>query len=168
VRKELDGRSLDAGPHTIARHLERHHGLRVSPTTAHWCLAREAVLSFGERHDDGSLGTAGCIQRSIIIVWPRRMDVPAAFRRARAAHGAPAATLAGNGLVFTTRLLPPGAGNALEQEPARLGTTRKNGRHAATTVLFISTGPAHDDARLQEGAPRAGGSLFTCHATYIA
>ena len=55
-------------------------------------------------------------------------DVVAAFRAACAAHGAPAATLTDNGLVFTTRLLPSSPANALEQELAALGVTRKNGK----------------------------------------
>ena len=55
-------------------------------------------------------------------------DVVGAFRAACAAHGAPAATLTGNGLVFTTRLLPSGGAGALEQELAALGVTRKNGK----------------------------------------
>jgi hypothetical protein len=56
------------------------------------------------------------------------LDVVAAFRAACAAHGAPAATLTDNGLVFTTRLLPSSPGNALEQELAARGVTRKNGK----------------------------------------
>jgi transposase InsO family protein len=55
-------------------------------------------------------------------------DVVTAFRAACAAHGAPAATLTDNGLVFTTRLLPSGPSNALEQELASRGVTRKNGK----------------------------------------
>jgi transposase InsO family protein len=45
LRKELDGQGLDAGPHTIAWHLERHHGLRVSPATVHRYLARAGLVS---------------------------------------------------------------------------------------------------------------------------
>ena len=43
LRKELDGQGLDAGAHTIAWHLERHHGLRVSPATVHRYLARAGL-----------------------------------------------------------------------------------------------------------------------------
>jgi hypothetical protein len=31
LRKELAGQGLDAGPHTIAWHLQRHHQVRLSP-----------------------------------------------------------------------------------------------------------------------------------------
>ena len=31
LRKELSGRGLDAGPHTICWHLAHHHQIRVSP-----------------------------------------------------------------------------------------------------------------------------------------
>jgi transposase InsO family protein len=33
LRKDLAGRGLDAGPHTICWHLEHHHRIRVSPAT---------------------------------------------------------------------------------------------------------------------------------------
>jgi transposase InsO family protein len=33
LRKELSGRGLDAGPHTICWHLRHHHQIRVSPAT---------------------------------------------------------------------------------------------------------------------------------------
>src|ERR1700722_485441 len=33
LRKELAGQGLDAGPQTIAWHLERHHRVKVSPAT---------------------------------------------------------------------------------------------------------------------------------------
>jgi transposase InsO family protein len=45
LRKELDGRGLDAGPHTIAWHLERRHQLRVSPATVHRYLARAGLVA---------------------------------------------------------------------------------------------------------------------------
>ena len=45
LRKELDGAGLDAGPHTIAWHLEAHHGLRVSPATVHRYLARAGLVT---------------------------------------------------------------------------------------------------------------------------
>jgi transposase InsO family protein len=45
LRKELDGQGLDAGPHTIAWHLERHHQIRVSPATVHRYLARAGLVS---------------------------------------------------------------------------------------------------------------------------
>jgi hypothetical protein len=33
LRKELAGQGLDAGPQTIAWHLEHHHQIRASPAT---------------------------------------------------------------------------------------------------------------------------------------
>jgi transposase InsO family protein len=55
--------------------------------------------------------------------------VVAAFRAAVAAHGVPASTLTGNGMVFTTRYSGGRGGrNALEHELRRLGVTQKNGR----------------------------------------
>ena len=45
------------------------------------------------------------------------------------AHGVPASTLTGNGMVFTTRLSGgKGGRNALEHELRRLGITQKNGK----------------------------------------
>ena len=43
VRKDLAGQGLDAGPQTIAWHLEHHHGLQVSPATAARDLARAGL-----------------------------------------------------------------------------------------------------------------------------
>ena len=37
IRKDLAGRGLDAGPQTIAWHLEHHHRIRVSPATVSRC-----------------------------------------------------------------------------------------------------------------------------------
>ena len=45
VRKELGGQGLDAGPQTIAWHLEHHHGLRVSPATVSRYLARAGLVT---------------------------------------------------------------------------------------------------------------------------
>jgi transposase InsO family protein len=44
LRKELAGRGLDAGPATIAWHLARHHGLRVSPAAISRYLARAGLV----------------------------------------------------------------------------------------------------------------------------
>src|SRR6185503_2364054 len=53
----------------------------------------------------------------------------ATFRAAVAAHGAPAATLTDNGMVYTTRLSGGRGGrNGLENELRALGVTQKNGR----------------------------------------
>jgi transposase InsO family protein len=55
--------------------------------------------------------------------------VLAEFRRAVAAHGAPASTLTDNGMVFTTRFSGgKGGRNGLETELRRLGIKQKNGR----------------------------------------
>jgi transposase InsO family protein len=55
--------------------------------------------------------------------------VLASFRAAVAAHGAPAATLTDNGMVFTTRLSGgKGGRNALENELRRLNIVQKNSR----------------------------------------
>ena len=45
LRKELAGQGLDAGPHTIAWHLEHHHGLRVSAATVSRYLARRGLVT---------------------------------------------------------------------------------------------------------------------------
>jgi transposase InsO family protein len=163
LRKELDGAGLDAGPHTIAWHLQAHHQLKVSPATVHRCLTRAGLVAPQPRKRPRSSWTRFAAEQpnelwqsdfthrrlaggrdAQILAWiddhsryvlslTARMpvtglDVVAAFRAACAAHGAPAATLTDNGLVFTTRLLPSSPGNALEQELAARGVTRKNGK----------------------------------------
>ena len=45
LRKELAGRGLDAGPHTIGWHLQHHHQLRVSPATISRYLARAGLVT---------------------------------------------------------------------------------------------------------------------------
>jgi transposase InsO family protein len=44
VRKELAGQGLDAGPHTIAWHLQHHHGIKVSPATISRYLAARGLV----------------------------------------------------------------------------------------------------------------------------
>jgi transposase len=44
LRKELAGQGLDAGPQTIARHLEQHHQVKVSPATVSRCLSRNGLV----------------------------------------------------------------------------------------------------------------------------
>jgi len=45
LRKELAGKGLDAGPHTIAWHLEHHHGVTVSAATiSRYLTARGLVV----------------------------------------------------------------------------------------------------------------------------
>ena len=45
LRKELAGQGLDAGPHTIAWHLEHHHQVKVSPATISRYLARAGLVT---------------------------------------------------------------------------------------------------------------------------
>jgi transposase InsO family protein len=45
LRKELSGQGLDAGPDTIAWHLEHHHQTRVSPATVSRYLARAGLVT---------------------------------------------------------------------------------------------------------------------------
>jgi transposase len=45
LRKELSGQGLDAGPHTIAWHLEHHHQVRVSAATVSRYLTRQGLVS---------------------------------------------------------------------------------------------------------------------------
>jgi len=45
LRKELSGQGLDAGPHTIAWHLEHHHQIRVSPATVSRSLTRHGLVA---------------------------------------------------------------------------------------------------------------------------
>ncbi len=45
LRKELAGQGLDAGPHTIAWHLEHHHRIQVSPATISRYLARAGLVA---------------------------------------------------------------------------------------------------------------------------
>jgi transposase InsO family protein len=44
-RKELAGQGLDAGPQTIAWHLEHHHRIRVSPATVSRYLTRAGLIT---------------------------------------------------------------------------------------------------------------------------
>jgi transposase InsO family protein len=45
LRKELTGQGLDAGPHTIAWHLLRHHKVTVSPATVSRYLSRAGLVT---------------------------------------------------------------------------------------------------------------------------
>jgi transposase InsO family protein len=45
LRKELSEQGLDAGPHTIAWHLEHHHQIRVSPATISRYLTRAGLVT---------------------------------------------------------------------------------------------------------------------------
>jgi transposase len=45
LRKELSGQGLDAGPHTIAWHLEHHHQVKVSAATISRYLSRAGLVT---------------------------------------------------------------------------------------------------------------------------
>ncbi len=45
LRKDLSGQGLDAGPHTIAWHLQHHHKIRVSPATVSRYLTRQGLVT---------------------------------------------------------------------------------------------------------------------------
>ena len=45
LRKELAGQGLDAGPQTIAWHLEHHHQVKVSPATVSRYLTRAGLVT---------------------------------------------------------------------------------------------------------------------------
>ena len=45
LRKELAGQGLDAGPQTIAWHLQQHYQLKVSPATVSRCLSRQGLVT---------------------------------------------------------------------------------------------------------------------------
>jgi transposase InsO family protein len=45
LRKDLAGQGLDAGPQTIAWHLEQHHQVKVSPATVSRVLARQGLVT---------------------------------------------------------------------------------------------------------------------------
>jgi transposase InsO family protein len=45
LRKELSGQGLDAGPHTIAWHLEHHHQVKASPATISRYLTRHGLVT---------------------------------------------------------------------------------------------------------------------------
>jgi transposase len=45
IRKELSGQGLDAGPQTIAWHLEQHHQLKVSQAAISRYLARQGLVT---------------------------------------------------------------------------------------------------------------------------
>jgi len=45
LRKELTGQGLDAGPQTIAWHLQQHHQVKVSPATVSRYLAKQGLVT---------------------------------------------------------------------------------------------------------------------------
>ncbi len=157
LRKDLAGQGLDAGPHTIAWHLEHHHRIRVSAATVSRipgpaglvtpdpskrpkssCIRFAAELPSECWQSDFTHYPVADGQDTETLTWlddhsryalsltaHARVTGPAvlaAFRAAVTAHGAPASTLTGNGLVFTTRFAGGRGGrNGLEAELRRLG-----------------------------------------------
>ena len=164
LRKDLAGRGLDAGPQTIAWHLQHHHHIRVASATISRYLARAGLVTPdpAKRPKSSYLRFAAelpneCWQADFthypladgtdteILSWlddhsryalrvtaHRRVSGPAVvaeFRAAVAAHGVPASTLTGNGLVFTTRFAGgKGGRNGFEAELRRQGVRQKNGK----------------------------------------
>jgi transposase InsO family protein len=164
LRKELAGQGLDAGPQTIAWHLEHQHRIRVSPATISRYLARAGLVVPEPRKrpkssylrfqaeqpnecwqsDFTHYPLAGGTDTAIlswlddhsryalpVTAWHRVTGpiVLATFRAAVQCHGAPAATLTDNGMVFTTRLSGgKGGRNGFEHELRRQGIKQKNGR----------------------------------------
>jgi transposase len=45
LRAELAGKGLDAGPHTIAWHLQHHHGITIAVSTIHRHLAAAGLIT---------------------------------------------------------------------------------------------------------------------------
>ena len=164
LRKDLAGQGLDAGPQTIAWHLQHHHHIRVASATISRYLARAGLVTPdpAKRPKSSYLRFAAelpneCWQADFthypladgtdteILSWlddhsryalrvtaHRRVSGPAVvaeFRAAVAAHGVPASTLTGNGLVFTTRFADgKGGRNGFEAELRRQGVRQKNGK----------------------------------------
>ncbi len=91
----------------------------------HWQLAggqETEILSWLDDHSRYALRVTGHYR----VTGPIVRD---AFRAAIASHGAPAATLTDNGMVFTTRFSGgKGGRNHLEHELRRLGASQKNGK----------------------------------------
>jgi transposase InsO family protein len=91
----------------------------------HWQLAdgtQTEILTWLDDHSRYALSVTAHSRVTGPIVL-------AAFRTAIAAHGAPAATLTDNGMVFTTRFSGGRGGrNGLENELRRRGITQKNGK----------------------------------------
>jgi hypothetical protein len=91
----------------------------------HWQLAggqKPEILTWLDDHSRYALSVT-CHYR---VTGPIVLE---AFRAAVAAHGAPAATLTDNGMVFTTRFAGGRGGrNHLEHDLRRLGVKQKNGK----------------------------------------
>ena len=151
LRKELAGRGLDAGPHTICWHLQHHHQVRVSAATVSRHLTRAGLVTPDPvaaeqpnecwQSDFTHYRLAGGTDTEIVcwlddhsryvlhLTAHARVTGPvvlASFRAACEQYGAPAPTLTGNGTVCTARFV--GGRNSLEHELRRLRIRQKNGR----------------------------------------
>jgi transposase InsO family protein len=157
LRKDLSGQGLDAGPHTIAWHLEHRHRVQVSPATVSRTLARRQLVTPdpSKRPKSSYIRFAADLpnecwqsdfthyplangQDTEILTW---LDDHSRYALSLTAHvrvtgpvvlaafRAAASTLTDNGTVFTTRFAGGRGGrNALEAELRRLGITQKNGK----------------------------------------
>src|SRR6185437_8331868 len=157
LRKELAGQGLDAGPQTIAWHLEQNHQVKVSPATVSRYLARQGLVTPdpSKRPKSSYIRFAAeqpneCWQADFthyplaggtgteILTWLD--DHSRLALRVTAWHRVtgpvvldefrPAAsTRTDNGMVFTTRLSGRRGGrNAIEHELRRRGIIQKNGK----------------------------------------
>jgi Homeodomain-like domain len=149
LRKELAGSGLDAGPHTIAWHLQHHHGTKVGVATiSRYLTARGLVTPEPKKKPKSALLSFAAEQPSerwqprrrpsrrrhrARLLRPAGHGPPSGHRpdgTAVAEHGIPASTLTDNGMVFTTRRSGGrrgvGTRNGFETELRRLGVTQIN------------------------------------------
>ena len=181
LREKPLSKGLDAGPHTIAWHLDHHHApargrprSHPHPSNAkasyirfaaelpnerwqadviHWWLADQTHVEILCWIDDHS-------RCAISVTAHRRVTGPVvlkAFRKACAAHSIPASTLTDNGMVFTTRLAGgKGGRNALEAELRRLGVVQINStpNHPPPAARWnASTKPSKSTSPTRHGRP---------------
>src|SRR6266704_1524088 len=122
LRKDLAGQGLDAGPQTIAWHLQQHHQVNVSAATVSRYLNRAGLV------------TPAPAKRPKSSYIRFQADMPnerwqSDFTHYPLAGGTDTEILTDNGMVFTTRLSGgKGGRNALEHELRRLGITQKNSK----------------------------------------
>jgi transposase InsO family protein len=159
VRKELDDAGLDAGPDTIAWHLEHVHGVHTSRSNIARQLTKAGLVTPEPRkrpkssyirfeaampnetwqsdftHYRLSDGTDVEILTWLDDCTRYVLSVTATFRKALAQHGIPASTLTDNGMVFTVRLAGGRGGrNTFENELRRLHIVQKNSRPGHPTT----------------------------------
>jgi transposase InsO family protein len=137
---------VGVSPATVSRYLTRHGLVLPDPAKRpkasylrfaaglpnecwqsdfiHWDLADGAGVEIVTWLDDHSR-YALSVTAHPVVTGP---VVVATFRAAVAAHGIPASTLTGNGLVYTTRFSGGRGRNGFEHELRRLGVAQKNGK----------------------------------------